>query len=101
MALLLQNEIIMAAANGRQNVVQALIMTEVNINSVDKVWKRRRFVVWLRAVQFGATAPQDGWTALMHASVNGHTTVVRTLLAARAVIDKQNSVQSYQPASLV
>jgi hypothetical protein len=43
MALLLQNEIIMAAANGRQNEVQALIKTEVNINAVDKVWKRLRF----------------------------------------------------------
>jgi hypothetical protein len=43
MALLLQNEIIMAAANGRQNEIQALIKTEVNINAIDKVWKQLRF----------------------------------------------------------
>jgi hypothetical protein len=37
MALLLQNEIIMAAANGRQKEIQALIKTKVDINAVDKV----------------------------------------------------------------
>jgi hypothetical protein len=59
------------------------------------------FVVWILSVLFGATDSQFGGAAIMHAFVNGHTTVVRTLLDTKALVDKQNSVQSYQPASLV
>ena len=38
---------------------------------------------------------QNGWTALMSASKNGHTTVVETLLQHGASVDKQKEVNSW------
>ncbi len=38
---------------------------------------------------------QDGWTALMFASQNGHTEVVKFLIEANASVDIQNQVICY------
>ena len=37
--------------------------------------------------------PQDGWTALMMASLEGYPDVVRVLLSAGAQVDLQNKVR--------
>ena len=37
---------------------------------------------------------QNGWTALMSASFNGHTTVVEVLLQHGASVDKQEEVSN-------
>ena len=39
------------------------------------------------------TIPQDGWTALMYASVGGHTSYVQLLLSMCAQVDLQNKVE--------
>ena len=37
--------------------------------------------------------PQDGWSALMCASVNGHTDVVKHLLSSGPQVDLKNEVR--------
>ena len=39
------------------------------------------------------SVPQSGWTALMKASVRGHTAVVQLLLSSGAQVDLQNKVR--------
>ena len=38
---------------------------------------------------------QDGWTALMHASRNGHTETVKCLIEANVALDIQDKVIHY------
>ena len=44
------------------------------------------------------SSPQHGWSALLFASQNGHSEVVRMLLSAGANVDLQNKVSITRPS---